>query len=105
MNLSGICKSTLTLDMILLMTITVGLTIASNYYALPLLPSIIQYLTTSIDNAGSIITTAQFSYALSLLFIAPLGDKVERKTLIITLMLLTVFGLLIISFSHIHLPN
>jgi predicted MFS family arabinose efflux permease len=100
MTLSRPYKSILTSGMILLIATAVGLTVASNYYALPLLHSITQDLNISVDRAGTIMTTAQFSYALGLLFIAPLGDKIERKRLIIALMLLTILGLLISGVSH-----
>ncbi|MWN32526.1 MULTISPECIES: MFS transporter [unclassified Gilliamella] len=100
MNLSQPHKPILSFGMMLLMAIAVGITVASNYYALPLLHSITEDLNISVDRAGSIMTTAQFSYALGLLFIAPLGDKIERKTLIIALMLLTIVGLLISGLSH-----
>lgn len=85
-----------------LMAITVGVAVASNYYAQPLLSSITQDLNISIERSGSIVTVAQFSYALGLLFITPLGDKIERKRLIIILMLLTMVGLVICALSHSH---
>lgn len=90
---------TLSFWLILLMAIAVGITVASNYYAQPLLNSITHDLTIPIEQAGIIITTAQFSYAVGLLFVAPLGDKIERKTLIILLMLLTISGLIISALS------
>ncbi|WP_392561247.1 MFS transporter [Orbus sturtevantii] len=84
----------------ILMAMAVGISVASNYYAQPLLHSITQDLQISVENSGSIVTTAQFSYALGLLFIAPLGDKIERKTLIIILMLLTTIGLVISAVAY-----
>lgn len=83
-----------------LMAFAIGITVASNYYAQPLLHSITNELNISIDTSGIIITIAQFSYAIGLLFIAPLGDKLERKSLIIVLMLLTTSGLLMSALSH-----
>ncbi|RKS85762.1 putative MFS family arabinose efflux permease [Orbus hercynius] len=79
----------------LLMALAVAISVASNYYAPPLLHSIGQELHISMERSGIIVTTAQLSYALGLLFIAPLGDKIERKKLIVILMLLTTFGLII----------
>jgi len=84
----------------ILMAMAVGISVASNYYAQPLLHSITQDLQISVENSGSIVTTAQFSYALGLLFIAPLGDKIERKTLIIILMLLTTIGLIVSALAY-----
>lgn len=93
-------KSVLTPWLIFLMAMTVGMTVASNYYAQPLLHSITTELHVSMEHAGIIITVAQFSYALGLLFITPLGDKVERKRLILWLMLLNIVGLVISGFAQ-----
>ncbi|MBC9131851.1 MFS transporter [Frischella sp. Ac48] len=90
----------LSLWVIILMAIAVGIAVASNYYAQPLLHSITNDLNISIENAGIIITTAQFSYAVGLLFVAPLGDKIERKVLIINLMILTTLGLIISALAN-----
>lgn len=84
----------------ILMALAVGISVASNYYAQPLLHSIINDLGISMQSSGIIVTTAQFSYALGLLFIAPLGDKIERKKLIIILMLLTISGLIISALAY-----
>ncbi|WP_218056607.1 MFS transporter [Gilliamella sp. wkB112] len=82
------------------MAFAIGVTIASNYYAQPLLHSITADLHIAIEHAGSIIMTAQFSYAVGLLFITPLGDKVERKQLILILMVLTTCGLIVSALSQ-----
>ncbi|WP_392564923.1 MFS transporter [Orbus wheelerorum] len=92
--------SLLSVSLTILMAMAVGISVASNYYAQPLLYSITQDLHISMDNSGIIVTTAQFSYALGLLFVAPLGDKIERKKLIIILMLLTTSGLIISALAY-----
>lgn len=86
--------------LVFLMAFAIGITIASNYYAQPLLHSITNDLHIAIEHAGSIIMTAQFSYAVGLLFITPLGDKVERKRLILILMILTTCGLIVSALSQ-----
>ncbi|OCG01339.1 transporter [Gilliamella sp. wkB112] len=86
--------------LVFLMAFAIGVTIASNYYAQPLLHSITADLHIAIEHAGSIIMTAQFSYAVGLLFITPLGDKVERKQLILILMVLTTCGLIVSALSQ-----
>lgn len=85
--------------LVFLMAFAIGVTIASNYYAQPLLHSITDDLHIAIEHAGSIIMAAQFSYAIGLLFITPLGDKVERKQLILILMILTTCGLIVSALS------
>ncbi|WP_363322497.1 MFS transporter [uncultured Gilliamella sp.] len=86
--------------LVFLMAFAIGVTIASNYYAQPLLHSITDDLHIAIKHAGAIIMSAQFSYAVGLLFITPLGDKVERKQLILILMMLTICGLIISALSQ-----
>lgn len=86
--------------LVFLMAFAIGITVASNYYAQPLLHSITDDLHIAVKHAGFIIMAAQFSYAIGLLFITPLGDKMERKRLILTLMILSTCGLLISATSQ-----
>ena len=85
--------------LVFLMAFAIGITVASNYYAQPLLHSITDDLHIAVKHAGFIIMAAQFSYAIGLLFITPLGDKMERKRLILILMILSTCGLLISAIS------
>ncbi|ORF46681.1 MFS transporter [Gilliamella apicola] len=85
--------------LVFLMAFAIGVTIASNYYAQPLLHSITHDLNIAVEHAGSIIMAAQFSYAVGLFFITPLGDKFERKHLIIILMVLSTCGLIVSALS------
>lgn len=81
--------------LVLLMATTTGLVVASNYYAQPLLHTIADQLSLSYAKAGIIVTTAQASYAVGLILLVPLGDLVERRRLIVIMMLLAMIGLLI----------
>ena len=81
--------------LILLMATTTGLVVASNYYAQPLLHTISDQLGLSYARAGIIVTVAQASYALGLILLVPLGDLVERRRLIVTMMLFATAGLLV----------
>lgn len=90
----------LSFRLVFLMAFAIGVTIASNYYAQPLLHSITHDLHIAVEHAGSIIMTAQLSYAVGLLFITPLGDMIERKRLILILMLLSTCGLVISASSQ-----
>jgi predicted MFS family arabinose efflux permease len=74
---------------VLLLASTIGLSVASNYYAQPLLHRIGAEFSLSTTSAGGITTAAQLSYALGLLLIVPLGDIAERRRLIVLMMLLT----------------
>lgn len=86
--------------LVFLMAFAIGVAVASNYYAQPLLHSITNDLHIAIKHAGFIIMAAQLSYAVGLLFITPLGDKIERKRLILTLMILSTCGLIISATSQ-----
>ncbi|MCG8394071.1 MAG: MFS transporter [Pseudomonadales bacterium] len=81
--------------LVFLMAATTGLVVASNYYAQPLLHTIAEQLDLSYARAGIIVTTAQASYAVGLILLVPLGDLLERRRLIVTMMLIATAGLLI----------
>lgn len=85
--------------LILLMAIATGLTVASNYYAQPLLHTIAQHLGLSAASAGTIVITAQLSYGAGLFLLVPLGDLLEQRRLIVTMTLLSAAGLLISAFA------
>jgi predicted MFS family arabinose efflux permease len=67
--------------LVLLMAAGAGLTVASIYYAQPLLEAIRQSLGMSVAQAGLIITASQLGYAFGLAFLVPLGDLIERRAL------------------------
>lgn len=84
----------------LLMSLATGLSVASNYYAQPLLDTIARAFDLSINQAGFIVTAAQLGYAAGLLFLVPLGDMFERRKLIVVMTLLSAGGLLITATSQ-----
>ncbi|WNP35604.1 MFS transporter [Enterobacter kobei] len=95
-------KSTQTLSpaLIVLMSVATGLAVASNYYAQPLLDTIARAFSLTPNQAGFIVTAAQLGYAVGLMFLVPLGDMFERRTLIVLMTLLSTCGLLITATSH-----
>jgi predicted MFS family arabinose efflux permease len=86
--------------LIALMSVATGLAVASNYYAQPLLDTIARAFSLSAGQAGFIVTAAQLGYAAGLLFLVPLGDMYERRTLIVTMTLLAAGGMLITASSQ-----
>ncbi|EAN5887276.1 MFS transporter [Salmonella enterica] len=86
--------------LIVLMSVATGLAVASNYYAQPLLDTIAHHFSLSASSAGFIVTAAQLGYAAGLLFLVPLGDMFERRTLIVSMTLLTAGGMLITASSQ-----
>ena len=92
-------QTVLTQGLVLLMATATGIAVASNYYAQPLLDTIAFEFGLSHSSAGNIVTTAQLSYGIGLLFLVPLADRLERRKLIIVMSLFATIGLLISGFS------
>lgn len=90
----------LSTPVLLLMAIACGLCAGGNYFNQPLLHSISLDLGISETKAALTVTVAQVSYALGLLFIVPLGDKLDRRQLSVGLMVLAAIGQFISSFAH-----
>ncbi|MDB5503738.1 MAG: transporter [Tardiphaga sp.] len=60
-----------------------GVTVANVYYAQPLVGSISESFGIGVDAGSFIVTMIQLGYVAGLLFLAPLGDLVENKRLIL----------------------
>ena len=63
-----------------------GASVANLYYNQPLLSDIARTFQSSSRAAGAIATLTQAGYAVGLLLFVPLGDVVERRRLIVTLL-------------------
>lgn len=85
--------------LVALMSIATGLAVACNYYAQPLLDTIARSFNLSVNQAGFIVTTAQLGYAAGLLLLVPLGDRLERRGLIVGMSLLAAGGMVITALS------
>ena len=68
---------------IFILAIGAGFSVASIYYAQPLLPLMGTDLHLSIEGMGMVPTLTQAGYALGILFLLPLGDRYDRRTLIV----------------------
>jgi predicted MFS family arabinose efflux permease len=79
--------------LVLIMSIATGLSVASLYYAQPLLNTLALEFGLTHAQVGSVVTTAQVGYAFGLLFLVPLGDRFEHRRLIVTMTLLAAVGL------------
>ncbi|WP_036601008.1 MFS transporter [Olivibacter sitiensis] len=82
-----------------IMAVSAGICVANIYYIQPLLHDIASGLHVSDSAMGSAAVLAQVGYGIGLLFITPLGDKVNRRKLILLLQLILVFALLGMTFS------
>jgi len=95
---------TLSTKLVLLMAIAISATAANIYYNQPLLPSIAQSLGIDGKLLGLVPSSTQFGYAAAILFISPLGDKYNRKSIIGYLSLTLILGLLATYFSTSLIP-
>ena len=92
-------KVVLKRPLVLLMAVGAGMTVANLYYAQPLLEELSRFFRVSHSAIGMAAMLVQVGYALGLLFLVPLGDIRERRSLIITVILCSIGTLLLISFS------
>lgn len=82
-----------------LMAIAAGVSVANIYYNQPILKDIANYYHKEEAAVGSISMLTQIGYGLGLFFLIPLGDKMNRKKLIITLFSLLILSLLGMVFA------
>jgi len=69
-----------------LMAVTCGLVVANIYYNQPLLAAIGRTFHLSDSSASLVATATQLGYTLGMLFVVPLGDKLERKRLMLLML-------------------
>ncbi len=76
-----------------LLALSCGLVAANLYYAQPLIDLIGQAFGISARASGLIVTLAQLGYGFGLVFVAPLGDLVENRTLVVATIVLALMAL------------
>jgi predicted MFS family arabinose efflux permease len=84
---------------ILVMALTCGFTVANIYYAQPLLEPIARQFSVSQGTAALVVTLTQLGYALGMVVLLPLGDKVENRRLASVTLLGTAVALAVASFA------
>ncbi len=83
-----------------LMSVTAGVCVANIYYNQPLLKDMAGSFHTNERIIGNMAVLAQAGYGLGLFFLTPLGDKMNRRKLILLLQWLLVVSLLGMTFSN-----
>lgn len=86
--------------LVVLLAVATGLSIASNYYAQPLLAQLRSDLHLPGSTAGLIVTVSQLGYAAALILVVPLGDLLERRRLIVVLSVGTAVALMGFALSR-----
>jgi predicted MFS family arabinose efflux permease len=80
-----------------LMAITVGVIVANIYYVQPLLADIASTFGLTVTRAGTVAMLSQVGTALGMFLFVPLGDKYERRSLILLLVICEFVSLLLIA--------
>lgn len=83
-----------------LMAVSAGIIVANVYYNQPILREIGLTMQASESEIGKISMISQLGYGLGMFFLLPLGDKVNRKNLIVLLSALLCLSLILVSFSN-----
>ncbi|MFN6564690.1 MAG: MFS transporter [Nostoc sp. ChiSLP01] len=81
-----ISSNGLTKIQVLIMAIAAGVCVANVYYNQPILKDIASSFRVSEAEVGSISVLTQVGYGFGLFFLIPLGDKINKKKLILTLL-------------------
>lgn len=79
--------------LVALFAVASGMTVANLYYAQPLLSSLRDVFHVGTTAAGGLITLTQVGYVLGMLFLVPLGDRLEKRGLISVLLTVTTLAL------------
>lgn len=84
---------------VLLMAVTVGVLVANIYYIQPLLADIARTFGLSVTDAGIVGMLSQVGTAVGMFLFVPLGDKFERRSLILMLLIGAFVSLLFVAFA------
>lgn len=82
-----------------LMAIICGFAVANLYYNQPILAEIAESFDATAAEVGWILTLTQMGYASGLLLFVPLGDRLERRSVIVTMLSITAIALFIAALS------
>jgi predicted MFS family arabinose efflux permease len=77
---------------VVLLAVACGAAVANLYYAQPLLDAIARDLRVGPATAGLLVTASQIGYAIGLAFVVPLGDLLERRRLIVVMLVICGLG-------------
>lgn len=86
-------------SLVLLMAATAGLAVASIYYAQPMLGVLAGEIDASPRAVGWVPTLTQLGYASGILLLAPLGDRYDRRSIMLAKAIALVFALLLAGLS------
>lgn len=93
-SIASLASDALPAGLVWLFAIASGLCVANVYYAQPLLDLLAASLGISLAAVGGVVTATQIGSALALLLLVPLGDRLERRRLMLVQLLALVVALL-----------
>lgn len=85
--------------LIFILAWAIGVLAANLYYAQPLVALIADALHMPASDAGLVVTLTQAGYGAGVLFLVPLGDLIENRKLILSMIAVSFFALLGLAFS------
>ena len=94
-----IAQPVLSKKLVLLMAVACGVSVANIYYNQPILKDIALSFHVEESRAGMVAMLTQVGYGLGLFFLVPLGDKLNRKKLLLVLLSTLSVVLLCLSVS------
>ncbi|MGN6294346.1 MAG: MFS transporter [Chitinophagaceae bacterium] len=92
---TGADSRSISSSLTILMAVTCGLVVANIYYNQPLLVEIGHTFNVSDSTVSLLATMTQVGYTIGLLFAVPLGDKVERKRLVLIMLAIAFLSMLV----------
>ena len=87
-------------SLVLLLAVGAGFGVASIYYSQPILSLLAAAMQASDHVIASIPTVTQLGYALGILFLSPLGDKHDRRTIILIKAAILAFSLALCGLAN-----
>jgi predicted MFS family arabinose efflux permease len=81
--------------LVVLLAFATGASVANLYYAQPLLHAIAKTLHTAPSSAALLVTASQVGYAAGLILLVPLGDLVDRRLLLVRMLIAAAVALVL----------
>ncbi|MEU0564943.1 MFS transporter [Nonomuraea sp. NPDC005983] len=81
--------------LVALLAVATGVAVANLYYAQPLLSALSAFFGISEVAAGGLITATQVGYVAGMLLLVPLGDRIEKRRLVVILLSVTTVALVV----------
>lgn len=92
-------RAALSFRLLLLMAVAAGIAVANIYYNQPLLADMARSFGVSAEGIGWVAMLTQSGFAAGMLFLAPLGDAVDRRRMVVLVCIFAAVALLAVALS------